>query len=204
MQKAEGLLVVFSGPSGVGKDTLLKRLLEKAPETRLSVSATTRSPRPGEADGTDYYFVEHSRFEEMIQNGELLEYAQYCGNFYGTPIAPIRAWNNQGASVILEIEVQGAKRVIENCPDCVSIFLLPPSLKVLEQRLRDRQTEKEETIQNRLRTAREEILQADRYDYVVVNDDLEAAVEEIRAIIHAEMHKTTRNQTLIKGVLQTC
>ena len=132
----KGLLVVLSGPSGAGKDTVLKSLMQKEPGVRLSVSATTRAPREGEEDGKDYFFLSRPRFEELVENGKMLEHAEYCGNFYGTPSEPIEAWQAEGCDVILEIEVQGGAQIKTKRPDCVSIFILPPSLEVLEKRLR--------------------------------------------------------------------
>ena len=138
---AEGLLVVFSGPSGAGKDTVLKRLMEKEPGIRLSVSATTRAPREGEINGKDYHFISRDRFDALVAEDKMLEYAEYCGNCYGTPSEPIEKWQAEGCDVILEIEVQGGAQIKKKCPDCISIFVLPPSLEVLENRLRRRGTE---------------------------------------------------------------
>lgn len=198
----KGLLIVFSGPSGAGKDTILNSLLKKNPNLRLSISATTRAPRAGEEDGKDYYFVTRERFESMLANDEMLESAQYCGNYYGTPSAPINKWLSEGYDVILEIEVQGGAQIKEKCPDCVSVFILPPSLAVLEQRLRNRKTENEETIQKRLTTAHREILQANHYDYAIINDTVEKAVDDINAIICAEKHRLVREKDLIERVLK--
>ncbi|QEY34030.1 guanylate kinase [Caproiciproducens galactitolivorans] len=199
--KSKGLLIVFSGPSGVGKDTVLKHLLEKDPNIRLSVSATTRPPREGEIDGKDYYFLTKEKFQEMAENGEMLESAGYCGNFYGTPKKPIEKWLSEGLDVVLEIEVQGGAQVQSKCPDCVGIFILPPSLKVLENRLRNRRTDSDDVIQKRLMVARDEILQAVHYDYAVINDTVEQAAEEIIHILHAEKHKVQRDNNLIERIL---
>lgn len=196
-----GLLIVFSGPSGAGKDTILKRLMEKNPNVRLSVSATTRQPRRGEADGVDYFFLSREKFETMSAGGEMLESAQYCGNYYGTPQAPIRAWCAEGRDVILEIEVQGGGQVKTKCPDSVSIFILPPSMQVLEQRLRSRGTEEEAVIQSRLETARKEITESSHYDYYVINETVDDAVDQINQIICAEKHRVYRNATLIERML---
>lgn len=182
----KGLLVVFSGPSGAGKDTVLKRLLELNDNLCLSVSATTRAPREGEADGKDYFFLTRGQFEGMIEKGELLEYASYCGNLYGTPRAPVEEALAQGRDVILEIEVKGAGQVMQNMPGCVSVFLTPPSLEVLEQRLRSRQTESEEAIQKRLAIAREEMGHAAEYGYRVVNDSVERAAQEMLGLLREE------------------
>jgi guanylate kinase len=197
----DGLLIVFSGPSGAGKDTILTQLIEKNPNIRLSVSATTRAPRQGEVNGEDYFFVSKDQFETMISKDEMLESAEYCGNYYGTPSKPINEWLSQGFDVILEIEVQGAAQIKKKCPGCASVFILPPSFDVLEKRLRNRKTENEETIQKRLSTARKEIMEAVHFDYAVINDTVEKAVDDINSIINAEKHKLTRDSNLIERVL---
>lgn len=198
----KGLLLVISAPSGGGKGTILKELFKRDPNLVMSVSATTRSPRPGEEHGTHYYFTDKPSFEKMIENGEMLEHAEYCGNYYGTPAAPVEQWREEGRDVVLEIEVQGGAQIRKIVPDAVSIFILPPSMAVLEKRLRGRGTENEETIQKRLSTAREEIPCAKDYEYIVYNDALEDAVDEIQAIIRAEKLKFSRNTNSIERVLQ--
>ena len=196
-----GLLLVFSGPSGVGKDTVLHELLHQNESVRLSVSATTRAPRSGEVDGKDYYFVTRERFQEMMAQGEMLEYAEYCGNYYGTPAGPVRDWQKQGYDVILEIEVQGGAQIQEKNPDCVSVFLLPPSLEVLESRLRHRASDSEEVIQKRLESACGEILEAKHYDYLIVNDTVDHAVGQICSILCAEKLRFSRADANIERML---
>lgn len=185
----QGLLVVISGPSGTGKGTVIHHLLEHYGQVRLSVSATTRQPREGEVDGVHYFFLTREAFEEKIRNNEVLEYAEYCGRYYGTPLAPIQKWQNDGEDVILEIEVQGGAQVKEKCPDCVTIFILPPSVEELENRLRGRGTEDEETIQKRLATAKAELQKADQYDYSVVNVDVAETADKIMEILRTERAK---------------
>ena len=199
---SKGTLLVVSSPSGGGKGTILKELFARDDNLRMSVSATTRSPRPGEEHGKQYYFVTREEFESMIARGEMLEHAQFVGNYYGTPRGPVEDWLRQGYDVVLEIEVQGGAQIKKLVPDCVSIFILPPSLTVLGQRLRGRGTEDEETVLKRLATAKGEIPHAAEYDYVVVNDRLEDAVDHIRAILTAEKCKADRNQDLIERVLE--
>lgn len=198
--KEKGLLLVISAPSGGGKGTVLKELFAQDENLRLSVSATTRSPRPGEVHGEQYYFISKEEFEKMIAGGEMLEHAQYVGNYYGTPRGPVEAWREEGRDVVLEIEVQGGAQIKKICPDCVSVFLLPPSMQVLEKRLRGRGTEEDSVVQKRLAVAREEIPHASEYDYVVYNDRLEDAVLDIQAILRAEKRKYTRNSDCMERV----
>ena len=181
-----GLLVVLSGPSGTGKGTVIRKLLEDNPQVRLSISATTRNPREGEQHGEHYFFLTREEFESLIAKDAVLEYAEYCGRYYGTPKDPVEEWRNEGNDVLLEIEVQGGEQLKKKCPDGVTIFLLPPSVEELENRLRGRGTENEETIQKRLTTAKEELKQADCYDYNVVNTDVAEAAAEIMEILRKE------------------
>ena len=153
MNNSKGLLIILSGPSGAGKDTVLKELLAHNDKVRVSISATTRQPRQGEENGRDYHFISREQFETLIQRDGVLEYAEYCGNFYGTPRAQVEAWLDEGLDVVLEIEVQGAKKVMAKCPEAVSVFILPPSFAVLEKRLRRRATDSEEAVQKRLAAA---------------------------------------------------
>lgn len=197
----KGLLVVVSAPSGGGKGTILKELFARNDNLRLSVSATTRTPRPGEENGKQYYFMSREEFEGMIREGKMLEHAQYVGNYYGTPRGPVDKWIGEGRDVILEIEVQGGAQVKKLMPECVSVFILPPSMAVLAERLRGRGTEDEETVLKRLETARQEIPCAKDYDYVVFNDRLEDAVEDILTILRAEKLKYSRNADSIERVI---
>lgn len=178
-----GKLIVLTGPSGVGKGTLLKLLLKHHPELHLSISATTRAPRPGEIYGEHYYFVSREQFRQMIDAGDLLEWAEFAGNFYGTPRHAVEKKISQGQWVILEIELVGARKVREVFPNAFMIFLLPPSLQELEQRLRSRGHDSEEAIAKRLKRAQTEINAADEFDLQVVNDDLDQALSQIQAAL---------------------
>lgn len=188
-QNNNGLLVVFTGASGVGKGTVMKKLLAADENNWLSVSMTTRAPRENEVAGVDYNYVTVERFKRMMENKEFLESACYCENYYGSPKAPVEEKLKSGKNVFLEIEVQGFEQVRELYPDCVSIFLLPPSIEILEQRLRGRGTEPEDVIKKRLNTALREIARSGEYKYNVVNDDIDKAVEEILNIINSERLK---------------
>lgn len=183
----KGLLLVLSGPSGVGKGTVKSSIVEnKVFPFEYSVSMTTRKPRPGEVDGKDYYFVSEERFKEAIKCGELLEYNKYVNHYYGTPLAPVKKMISEGKDVLLEIDVNGAKKVRENMPDGVFIFLTPPDLHTLHLRLENRGTESEDVIKGRIKQARNEILVMQDYDYAVVNDTVANAVDHIKAIVDAE------------------
>lgn len=180
-----GKLVVLTGPSGVGKGTLLRSLLQRHPDLYLSVSATTRSPRPGEVDGKNYYFVSRSAFEQMVAEGEFLEWAEFAGNYYGTPRTPVEKKIAEGKWVILEIELQGARQIRKNFPDALRIFILPPSIPELEYRIRNRGQDTEEAISRRLQRAQEEIDAASEFDIQIVNDDFEKALDRIEAALFA-------------------
>ena len=190
-QQKKGTLFVFSGPSGVGKGTLNARLFaEFGDQIAFSVSATTRAPREGEIDGKHYFFISRQEFENRIANNDFLEYAQFAGNCYGTPKPYVMSLLEQGKNVLLEIEVQGAMQVMERMPECVSIFVLPPSFEELERRLRGRGTESEEKVRARLETARGEIAYAPRYQYQIVNgEDVDAAYQQLRDIYLKETHQ---------------
>ncbi len=197
----KGMLIIFSGPSGSGKGTVLGKLLEKRNDVKISISMTTREKRAGEVDGVNYYYVTRDFFEKKISENKMLEYAEYATNLYGTPKDPVDEMLKEGLAVILEIEVQGAEKIRNLYPDAISIFLTPPSTSVLEQRLRGRNTEDEETVNHRLVIAREEIRRAVEYDYVVVNDTVENAVNSIETIIDAERLKLIRNKNIISEVI---
>ena len=198
---SEGMLIVLSGPSGSGKGTIIKSLLSMREDTVLSISMTTRAPRPGEQDGVHYFFRTREEFEDTIRKDGFLEYAEYNGEYYGTPEAPIRRWLNEGKNVILEIEVQGAEKVMNHRSDLVSIFITIPSFEELERRLRDRATETEEKIRRRMATAQMELSRAFRYQYVVLNDVVEKAVARINTIIDAESMRYQRMENTILEVL---
>lgn len=182
----KGKIFILSGPSGVGKGTLVENLKLTLDRIVESVSATTRQPRPGETHGVDYFFLSHAEFEDGIKATEFLEWAKYNSNYYGTPLQPVQESQAQGDDVLLEIEVQGALQVKKHHPEAILIFVLPPSMQELDRRLRGRGTETEEKIAARIETAHFEIAHAHHYDYVIVNDDLMAAVERLRAIFLAE------------------
>ena len=197
-----GMLIVLSGPSGSGKGTIIKSLLQKRPDTVLSVSVTTREPRPGEVEGVHYFFRTRAEFERMIKEKKLLEYAEYNGNYYGTPEDSIKKWLDEGKNVILEIEVQGAEIVMDHRADLVSIFITIPSMQELERRLRDRGTETEDKIRGRLEVAKRELARAFRYDYVVLNDEVDMAVDRILTIMNAEDLRYSRMEKTVMEVLE--
>jgi guanylate kinase len=178
-----GKLIVLTGPSGVGKGTLVKELLSRYPDIYLSVSATTRSPRPGEINGQHYYFVSRAEFEEMITAGEFLEWAEFAGNCYGTPKQQVQNRINEGKLVLLEIEVEGARQIRDSFPDALRIFILPPSSAELENRLRGRGQDSEDAIARRLKRAQEEIEAAPEFDFQVINDDLEEALKKLEKLL---------------------
>ena len=172
-------LIIITGPSGVGKGTVVKELLDRNKDIWLSISATTRNPRMGEKDGENYYFISDERFKDMIDKKEFLEWAQFAGNYYGTPLSTVNEKIEKGFIVLLEIEVEGAKQIKEKFPESLSIFLLPPSKEELEKRIRNRGTEKEEAIDRRLSRANYEIASSDQFDFVLTNHDVDETVKEV-------------------------
>jgi len=185
-------LIIFTGPSGVGKGTIVKQVFQDLKNIEFSISCTTRAIRPGEVDGVNYFFKTREQFEKMIQADALLEWAEFVGNYYGTPKDFVFNTLEAGNDVFLEIEVQGALQVMEKFPEAVSIFLVPPSLEELESRLRTRATETEDILQKRLAKAREEMKFLDRFKYIVTNDDLDKAVESVKALIMLARHAQTQ------------
>lgn len=196
----QGILIVVSGFSGAGKGTIMKELIGRYEQYALSVSATTRAPRPGEEEGKAYFFKSVEEFEEMIEAGELIEYARYVSNYYGTPKAYVEEQLSAGRDVILEIEIQGARKVKKQFPDAVLLFVTTKDAQTLKERLMNRGTETQEVIEQRLLRAVQESEGMEEYDYLVVNDDLDACVSEIHAIMESEHRKMRYNAELINHI----
>lgn len=196
----KGILLVISGFSGAGKGTIVNRLIEKYDEYALSISMTSRAPRPGDVEGINYFFVSREEFEKTIAENGLLEYAEYCGNYYGTPRAFVEKKLEEGRNVILEIEIQGASNIKKAFPESLLIFITPPSAAELEKRLRSRGTESEEAIKGRLARAHEESNGMDKYDFIVINDDLEECVDEVHRIIEFSKKQPVRMQSFIEDM----
>lgn len=194
----KGILYVVSGPSGAGKGTVMQHFLPRHPDMFYSISATTRSPRVGEEDGVHYYFMEKEDFVHLKAENGFLESAEFCGNFYGTPKEAVMQKLSNGIDVLLEIEVQGAMQVMESYPEGVFIFIAPPSMDELRNRLTGRKTEEASVIESRLQRAREELCLAERYTYIVVNDVAEEAAEELEAITKAELARSERKYAFVK------
>ena len=202
-KKKRGELIVLSGPSWVGKSTVIAELLSNRRDIHFSVSFTTRQPRVGEEHGVNYYFVSREEFERMIEADELLEYAQYVENYYGTSLKVIEEKLQAGVDVLLDIEVQGAAKVREKCPEAVFIFIIPPSLEELSRRLRKRNTDSEDVIAQRLAKAREECRECTKYDYLVVNDNVMSAAQEILSILEAESCRVNKRIQLAESIIGT-
>ena len=204
--KPQGVLLVLSGPSGAGKGTICEQLLNKRKNLAYSVSATTRAPRKGEVDGRDYFFVTIEKFKEMIANNELLEYAEIYGTYYGTPRSYVMSILDEGRDVVLEIDPQGALQVKESFPDAVFVFVVPPSLDELSKRIYKRGTDSEEVIKRRLSAATSELAYASKYDYIVVNDEVEKATNKVSNILDAERNRAVRTFFIVNEICQngTC
>ena len=197
----EGRIFIISGPSGSGKDTVLSKLFEALKEIKFSISSTTRAIRGNEVEGGKYNYISKEKFFSMIDNDELLEYNEFVGNFYGTPKAPIEEAVKKGIDILVEVDVNGAAQIREKKPQAISIFIMPPSLEVLKNRLSNRGTETPELVEKRLKSALDEIARANEYDYIVVNDDLQEAVLDITSIINSEKSRLDRQQHLIEEIL---
>ncbi|MBO5007538.1 MAG: guanylate kinase [Clostridia bacterium] len=206
LSNKQGTVFVVSGPSGTGKGTIMEEYFKRYPHdnTFLSISATTRSPRPSDIEGVTYYFKTKEEFEDLIANDGLAEWAEFCGNYYGTPKKPVNDMVAEGKNVVLEIEVQGGCSVMEKFDNAVGIFVLPPSFTELKNRLVSRNTETIDVIESRLSRAREEIQEIDKYEYILINDDLDKAVETFRSILIGESQRVIRNKNIIKEVCEIC
>lgn len=202
IHKIKGVVITLSGPSGVGKGTVISKVMQLSPAMKHSISVTTRPPRPGERDGVQYYFTDVRSFEEMIARGDILEYDMYCGNYYGTPKAPLLESIDKGEDVIMDITVPGSLSVMDSFPEAVSIFLLPPSFTELKRRLLHRGTESEDVQQKRLEKAYCEIEMTGRFEYVLVNDNLELTARRILAIAEAEKHRYKRLKGIEKALIE--
>lgn len=197
-----GILLVVSGFAGSGKGTLMNELTKRYDNYALSVSATTRNPRPGEIDGKHYFFVTKERFEEMVDNNELLEHACYVGNYYGTPKAFVEKMLDEGKDVILEIDIQGGLQIKKIIPDALLLFVLPPTVKEVYERLEGRGTESEDVIIKRMQRGAQEVLDLDKYDFLVVNDDLDECVKRLHSTVQCSKYSITRNKDFIEEIKQ--
>ncbi|MCQ2458828.1 MAG: guanylate kinase [Ruminococcus sp.] len=197
---SKGRLIIFSAPSGCGKGTMLEQIL-KNDKFCVSVSATTRNPREGEVNGVNYHFISREDFLKRVENGEFIEHAEYCNNLYGTLHSEVDRKINEGKNVILEIEVQGAMNVMKNVPDALSVFIAPPSVNELRRRLNKRGTETQEVIEERVSQAEREISCADKYDYIIINDALEDAIDDFFSVIRAEELKSVNQPSLVSDIL---
>ncbi len=200
----KGKLFIVSGPSGSGKDTILQGVLKKHPEIKLSISSITRAMRAGEVEGEKYHFISRDEFEDLLKNDMLLEHNVFVGNYYGTPKAPVDECLANGDDMILEIDVNGAAQVREKMPEAISIFIMPPSFEVLKKRLSGRGTETEALVEQRLSAALSEIARAKEYDYIVINDVLKEAIDDLLSIIISERLRINRQKQIIDEVLEKC
>lgn len=198
---SKGRLYIISGPSGSGKDTVLQGVFKKCPDIAFSISSITRDMRPGEVEGEKYHFISREEFEAMIKNDDLLEYNVFVGNYYGTPRGPVEKCLAEGKDMLIEVDVNGARQIREKCPDAISVFIMPPSLEVLKARLTGRGTDAKEVIEKRIRVALDEIAVSENYDYIVVNDVLDEAVDDFVSIIKSDRLRIERQVTLINKVL---
>ncbi len=198
----KGLLIVLSGPSGAGKGTVYSVVTKALGDIGKSISVTTRAPRAGEVDGVHYHFRTVAQYNEMKEKGEFLETAQVYNNYYGTPLAPVMQMLSEGKDVLFEIDIEGAKQIKEKYPECVSVFIMPPSFEILEERLRGRGTEDENSLATRLGSARGELAQFKRFDYIVFNDEVSVAAQKVIDIIAAEKCRISRNEEKILGLLK--
>ncbi len=201
---SKGTVLIVSGPSGSGKDTILKKVFEALPDIKFSISSITRAMRTGEVEGDKYNFISVGTFLDMLQNNELLEFNKYLDNYYGTPRKPVEEVMNNGGEIIIEVDVNGAAQIREKLPEAVSVFIMPPSFEVLKSRLSGRGTESEDLVKKRLSEALNEIARASEYDYIVINDDLSEAVDDFVSIIKSERNKTNKNIHLVNEVLSKC
>ena len=197
----KGRVYIIAGPSGSGKDSVMKKVFEKAPDIAFSISSITRAMRPGEVEGEKYNFISRECFEQMIANDELLEHNVFVGNYYGTPKAPVIECIESGRDMLIEVDVNGAEQIRAKMPDAVSVFIMPPSLEILKNRLTGRGTDSQEVIDKRLNEALREIASAKDFDYIVVNDDLETAADNFVSIMSTDHFKTDRNLELINKIL---
>lgn len=200
----KGLVFIISGPSGSGKDTLLVELFKKRPNIKFSISSTTRNMRQGEKEGEKYNFITRQKFESMIENNELLEYNEYVGNYYGTPLSPVKEATKNGFDMMIEVDVNGAFNIRKKLPEAISIFIMPPSFEELKRRLCGRGTETQDVINQRMNAALGEIKRAVEYDYIVVNADIEKAVDDIISIIESNHLKLENQKDIIYEVLEKC
>ena len=200
----KGGVFIVSGPSGSGKDTVLAELFRNKPDLLFSISSITRAMRPGEREGEKYNFISREKFEDMIKNDELLEHNIFVGNYYGTPRKPVEKAVSEGKDIIIEVDVNGAAQIRQKLPEAVSIFIMPPSFAELKRRLKGRGTESEELIEKRLDSALGEIKRAAEYDYIIVNDSITAAADDIMSVILSSSFKTDRQKNIIDEVLSKC